>query len=81
MTWQGWLLTAGFLVLIIFFSLTIDENSSSREVVFTFVLPVVLLLIAFIRIVHKKGEKPHWQWGFPKKEDTERKDINDNSNT
>ena len=30
-------------------------------------LPVILLTALFILIAYKKGEKPRWQWGHPKK--------------
>ncbi len=65
-TWQGWIITALYIVLIILFSLTVNENSPPQEVVFTFFLPIALLTIAFIRISYKKGEKPRWQWGLKK---------------
>lgn len=64
-TWQGWLVTLVYVVAILLFALTIDENSQDREVLFTFVLPMVLLTATFIRIAYKKGEKPHWHWGPP----------------
>jgi len=66
-TWQGWLIVIAYIVLILLFALTIDKNSSTREVVFTFVLPITLLTITLICICYKKGEKPHWQWGLPSK--------------
>lgn len=62
-TRQGWLVILGYIVAVILFALTIDENSPAREIVFTFILPTVLLTVALIRICYKKGEKPHWQWG------------------
>jgi drug/metabolite transporter (DMT)-like permease len=62
-TWQGWLATLVYVGLAVLFALTIDENSPPQEVVFTFVIPVVLLTIAFIRVAYKKGESPRWQWG------------------
>ncbi|MEK9158141.1 MAG: hypothetical protein AAB638_03100 [Patescibacteria group bacterium] len=62
-TWQGWMLTVGYIVLILLFALTIDDGSPLREVVFTFIFPIVLLTVTFIRIVYKTGEKPRWQWG------------------
>lgn len=61
--WQGWGVILGYIVLVVAFSLTIDEFSSHREVAFTFVLPVVLLTLALLRICYIKGEKPRWQWG------------------
>jgi hypothetical protein len=63
-TWQGWLITLIYVLLIIIFAQTIDDISPVREVMFTFVLPVVFLTITFIRIAYKKGEKPGWQWGY-----------------
>lgn len=67
-TWQGWLATAVYVALIILFGLTIDENSHTREVVFTFLLPATLLTITFVRVLYKKGERPKWQWGRGKDE-------------
>ncbi|MCI5108512.1 MAG: hypothetical protein MRY49_01545 [Candidatus Pacebacteria bacterium] len=66
---KGWLVTLAYILLVIVFALTIDESSSDGELVFTFFLPLVLLTIAFIRIAYRKGEKPKWTWGFPKKDD------------
>lgn len=65
-TWQGWLITVGYVVLVLLFASTIDDNSPTREVVFTFLLPVTLLTIAFIRVGYHYGETPRWQWGKPK---------------
>lgn len=62
-TWQGWLMTAVYVGLVTASALTIDENSPPQEVAFTFILPAVLLTIAFIRIAYKKGESPRWTWG------------------
>jgi hypothetical protein len=63
-TWQGWVATLVYVVLVLGFALTIDENSSvPNEIFFTFLFPVLLLTLTFIRIAYKKGEKPKWQWG------------------
>lgn len=62
-TWQGWVCVLVYILAIIAFALTIDENSSPREVAFTFALPVVLLTLTMFRIGYAKGEKPRWQWG------------------
>lgn len=61
--WQGWLVIAVYLVAVLLFALTIDKNSPTREIVFTSVLPILILTITLIRICYKKGEKPRWQWG------------------
>lgn len=62
-TWEGWVCTALYVGLLVLFALTIDETSPPQEVMFTFVLPAVLLTATFIRIAYQKGEKPRWQWG------------------
>lgn len=68
-TWQGWLVTALYVGLLVLASMTIDGDSPIREIFFTFILPALFLTIAFIRIANKKGERPKWQWG--RDEDTE----------
>ena len=65
-TWQGWLLVVLYIALLWLFTLTVDENSSSKEIFFTFGLPAVLLTVTLIRICYRKGEKPKWQWGLKK---------------
>ena len=62
-TWQGWVVTGLYVVLVVVFAMTIDETSSVSEVMFTFVLPAALLTFTLIRIACKKGETPRWQWG------------------
>lgn len=64
--WQGWLVIIIYVVLVAFFSLTIDKNSPPQEVFFTFVLPLILLTSTLLRICYKKGESPKWQWGHSK---------------
>jgi hypothetical protein len=64
-TWQGWAILGVYIVALAGFALTLDERSTSREVLFTFVLPMVLLTATLIRIAYKTGEPPKWQWGIP----------------
>src|SRR5947207_1590110 len=66
-TWQGWLTLLVYIAAIFLLSLTIDKNSPDREVAFTFAVPLVLLTTTLIGICYKKGERPRWQWGPPKK--------------
>ena len=75
-TKEGWLLTVGYIILVIAFALTIDENSPPEEVMFTLVLPFVFLTITFITIAYKKGEPPRWVWGI---KDAEKKEQEDRS--
>ena len=69
--WQGVAVLAGYVAVIMLFSLTLDERSSPREVVFLFLLPILLLTATLIRICYRKGEPPRWQWGIPEKEPKE----------
>ncbi|MCF7864956.1 MAG: hypothetical protein K9M11_00420 [Candidatus Pacebacteria bacterium] len=72
-TWQGWTVIAVWLLGVLAFAFTLDKNSPPREVAFTFILPILFLTIALIRICYKKGEEPGWRWGLPKN-DVESKD-------
>lgn len=67
--WQGWLVTIGYvgLILALVFSReeSIPGNPDSGSNVLTFALPIVVLTTLLIFIAYKKGEKPRWQWGFP----------------
>ena len=62
-SWQGWSVTFIYILLLLLFGLTIDENSTPIETSSTFLLPITLLTISLIRICYKKGEKPEWRWG------------------
>ena len=66
-TWQGWLVTVVFMIALLAIGFTVDENASSQDIAFTFILPLILLTATMIRICYTKGEKPRWQWGAPKK--------------
>ncbi len=62
-TWQGWLATAIYVLLLITFSFTLDNKATPQDIAFTFILPVAILTGMFIRLAYKKGEAPRWQWG------------------
>ncbi len=62
-TWQGWAVTAGYVVLAIALGLTIDENSPPNEIAFLFALPMMILTSSLVLIAYKTGEKPKWRWG------------------
>jgi len=61
-TWQGWLLVVGYIILVLLLSLAV-EGESKREALLFFILPFVLLTITLIRICYKTGKSPRWQWG------------------
>lgn len=62
-TWQGWAITLGYVVAAIAIGLTIDEQSSAKEVALSFALPMILLTSGLIHIAYITGEKPRWRWG------------------
>ncbi len=62
-TWQGWALTLGYTAVLVGFALTLDENSTRKEVMLAYVLPMILFTAGFIRICYAVGEKPGWRWG------------------
>ncbi len=62
-TWQGWLAIAIFLVVILYFSSTINDNSPASEVILNFVLPIAISLFLLLVLCYRTGEKPRWRWG------------------
>lgn len=71
--WQGWLATLVYVALIFTLMLTKEEyipgNPDSGSNFLVLGLPIVVLTVFFIFLLYKKGEKPRWQWGLPKKKD------------
>ena len=61
--WQGWVVIALYVAIIIALAFTVESAQSGNEVGFMILLPVILLTITLIRICYWKGEKPKWQWG------------------
>jgi len=55
--WQGWVVLLVFSALAILNSLFIDS---------TFIFRTIILVLILSFICWKTGEKPRWQWGFPK---------------
>ena len=64
--WQGWLVIGVYVALLFAATKTIDETKPDA-VPFTFLALVILLTAALFFVARKKGEKPHWHWGWPKK--------------
>lgn len=67
-TWQGWLVMLGYLVAMSLVAFTINEDSTEREIVLMFVLPIFVLSVALILVCYKTGETPRWQWGAARKD-------------
>lgn len=69
-TWEGWVTLVAVIALIIWNGMHIDSTSHSvSDTVRPFVIQTAVLVTILIAICYWKGEKPKWQWGFPKKED------------
>lgn len=63
-TIEGWLVTLGFIGLILLNSLRFDEPTLQQtSKVVEFLAETFLLVGALIAICFWKGEKPRWRWG------------------
>jgi hypothetical protein len=62
-TWQGWVFSLSYLLLIVGGSFTFTDSPRSTIFFLSFAL---ILSILFIFICFKKGEKPQWRWGDKK---------------
>lgn len=70
-TWQGWSIILGFIVILVVDSIrTAGPMSPTDLPPIAFVLRVLLYVAVLIALCYKKGEKPKWQWGLPKDTDT-----------
>ncbi len=69
--WQGWLVVlayiASMLTIVFIAEDSLPGNPDSGSNFLTLALPVILLTALLIIICYKKGEKPRWQWGPPKR--------------
>lgn len=67
-TWEGWLTIVLWAVAFVIFLTISNKNATSdSQVVFTFVIPILVMSFILILISWLKGETPRWQWGEPKK--------------
>jgi len=65
-TWQGFLVIAVYLFLIIFDFHRIDSLSHSEsDTLIQFLPHVFILTLVLLLICYEKGETPRWQWGLP----------------
>lgn len=69
--WQGWCIMLIYILLILGLASIREDailgNPDSGSNFLTFALPIIVLTILLIVVAYKKGEKPRWQWGKPKK--------------
>ncbi|OGL98224.1 hypothetical protein A2318_01270 [Candidatus Uhrbacteria bacterium RIFOXYB2_FULL_45_11] len=67
-TWQGWLVIVGFLILDVgnVYRLDLAQGTTNEKIALEFVLETFLLISALVWICYKTGEKPGWRWGNKK---------------
>jgi hypothetical protein len=63
-TWEGWAVTAVFILLISLNAWWIDSGSHSvSDTLITWIPNTVILVIILLGICVATGEKPRWRWG------------------
>lgn len=68
--WQGWVIVGVYIAALVYISTYVDGNSHSvSDTLYGVFVPFVVMTILLIVICYKKGEKPKWMWGVPKKDD------------
>jgi prolipoprotein diacylglyceryltransferase len=71
--WQGWGVIFIYIFLLTCLIVSREEsipgNPDSGSNFLTFALPIIILTALLIYICYKKGERPRWQWGLPKKDE------------
>ena len=60
-TWQGWLVIAGYVVLVAAGALVIEPSIRPG----LFIVHLLLLTLVVIGVCRAKGEPPRWRWGKP----------------
>jgi len=67
-TWQGWLVIVGFLILDVgnVYRLDLAQGTTNEKIALEFVLETFLLISVLVWICYKTGEKPGWRWGNKK---------------
>ena len=65
-TWQGWLVIAIFLVIIVLIARSLPKVPTESELTWFFAR-LVLAVSALLLICWRTGESPRWQWGTDKK--------------
>ncbi len=64
--WQGWLVIGAYVALLFAATKTINK-AATNDVPAIFLVLVILLTATLFAVAYKKGEKPKWNWGWPKK--------------
>jgi hypothetical protein len=62
-SWQGWVLTAIYILGIVNFSMQASVEESGSDFLLTFAAKFIPLTLLFLLICYVKGERPRWRWG------------------
>lgn len=63
-SWQAWLITFGYLLLIIFGGSKFDRiNEPSLKSTLLFFGWIIFWTVPLLYICYQKGEAPRWRWG------------------
>lgn len=63
-SWQGFLVTISFLLLVFSCFYIIDKNSHSvSDTLINFIPLAIILIIVLFLIAYLKGEELRWRWG------------------
>jgi hypothetical protein len=61
-TWQGWLVTLAYVLVIVYASLHFKESLEANNPT-GYLLVLIVSSILLIAICLQKGDRPRWRWG------------------
>lgn len=70
-TWQGWAVTGGFVVLVMVIASRLPAEPTKTELIYEFGAQLLLATLGLLVIAWRTGESPRWQWGLKQPADTD----------
>jgi hypothetical protein len=64
-TWQGWVVTLGFIGFIVWSGINLGEQPTNKDVNW-FLIKIFVSIAMMVLICLRTGEKPKWRWGYRK---------------
>ena len=61
-TWQGWVVTLGFIGFIVWSGINLGEQPTDKDVNW-FLVKIFVSIVMMVLICLRTGEKPKWRWG------------------
>ena len=66
-SWQGWVLVTMYIIALLSFAFTIDNNvHSNSDFLINYSVPFIILTSLLLFVCYIRGEKPEWRWGRKK---------------